>query len=418
MPKSSVKNSNHNHHHHSHNNSHNHHQLQNHNSSHNSNLISLDNSQQQCNNGINNNTTPHLQNKDASKRLKMKLRLQEMRCNLMSTKMTELKTALSTKKRQLRVSEKRAKEEEKKRRDEEKKLKEMEKEFHRLRRENDQMNENLARNQIVKSTSSIATATTPTLSQPPQQQKQSQASTSNPSLNNNSSSSLHQPLTTHSAPLTGSSTVTINGNKNKNNKQKRIVNSTADDPPQVSKSSVNHVSIPMIIDSNNNGNAKQTDTVTPSKPSSSKDLRINEGASCSGVNSSTPNSTDASKILNNVINNNDGNHFFGTSKLEDLFENELMCPICHELYIKPVALSCSHIFCSFCIEQWRKKAHRCPICRNMILDRSPQNVLENVIDKVVSTMDEDSRKRRSDVIKDRPVSSESNRFSRNEGKCF
>ncbi|XP_074535685.1 zinc-binding protein A33-like [Halichoeres trimaculatus] len=46
-------------------------------------------------------------------------------------------------------------------------------------------------------------------------------------------------------------------------------------------------------------------------------------------------------------------------------EEDLSCPVCHEVYKDPVLLSCCHSFCKDCLQSWwREKEHReCPVCK-------------------------------------------------------
>ncbi|KAM6972946.1 E3 ubiquitin-protein ligase TRIM35-like [Aplochiton taeniatus] len=46
-------------------------------------------------------------------------------------------------------------------------------------------------------------------------------------------------------------------------------------------------------------------------------------------------------------------------------EDDLSCPVCCDIYIDPVVLSCSHSFCKVCLQEcWRRnEAQQCPICR-------------------------------------------------------
>lgn len=44
-------------------------------------------------------------------------------------------------------------------------------------------------------------------------------------------------------------------------------------------------------------------------------------------------------------------------------QEEFTCVICHELFISAHTLSCAHSFCEFCIKEWIKTNHKCPICR-------------------------------------------------------
>nr|XP_020442027.1 nuclear factor 7, ovary-like [Monopterus albus] len=45
-------------------------------------------------------------------------------------------------------------------------------------------------------------------------------------------------------------------------------------------------------------------------------------------------------------------------------EEDLCCPLCHEVFRDPVLLSCSHSFCKNCLQSWwrYKQTHECPLC--------------------------------------------------------
>ena len=43
-----------------------------------------------------------------------------------------------------------------------------------------------------------------------------------------------------------------------------------------------------------------------------------------------------------------------SASLPDSLADEFSCVVCQELFIEPVTLSCSHTFCSHCIESWVK----------------------------------------------------------------
>ncbi|CAB1341031.1 unnamed protein product, partial [Coregonus sp. 'balchen'] len=50
---------------------------------------------------------------------------------------------------------------------------------------------------------------------------------------------------------------------------------------------------------------------------------------------------------------------------ESLSEEDLSCPLCHDIFRDPVILLCSHSFCQACLqEHWREKEGKeCPVCR-------------------------------------------------------
>lgn len=71
-----------------------------------------------------------------------------------------------------------------------------------------------------------------------------------------------------------------------------------------------------------------------------------------------------------------------SSKLE---EEDLTCSVCAELFINAVTLGCSHTFCKFCIEQWKKNDDVCPICRTKIKGQFPTLIINNLVEKVRKT---------------------------------
>ncbi|KAM6947416.1 nuclear factor 7, ovary-like isoform 1-T3 [Lycodopsis pacificus] len=46
-------------------------------------------------------------------------------------------------------------------------------------------------------------------------------------------------------------------------------------------------------------------------------------------------------------------------------EEDLCCPVCHEVFRDPVVLSCSHSFCKDCLKSWwrEKPTQECPVCK-------------------------------------------------------
>lgn len=117
--------------------------------------------------------------------------------------------------------------------------------------------------------------------------------------------------------------------------------------------------------------------------------------------------------------------------MTEVLENELQCIICSELFIKArrqawfyyltggesygpaenpsvgsvslqaVILNCAHSFCSYCIEQWRKKKDECPICRQAILSQTRCLALDNCISSMVENLSLDMKARRQTLIAER-----------------
>ncbi|CAG2164751.1 unnamed protein product [Oppiella nova] len=95
----------------------------------------------------------------------------------------------------------------------------------------------------------------------------------------------------------------------------------------------------------------------------------------------------------------------GDSKsVEEIFESEMTCSVCHEYFIHAVNLNCSHTFCYACIEEWkhsRAGAHVCPICRKKIENQNRELVLDNLIDRFVAKMKPELRQHRIALIAER-----------------
>nr|CBN80638.1 Uncharacterized protein [Dicentrarchus labrax] len=54
-------------------------------------------------------------------------------------------------------------------------------------------------------------------------------------------------------------------------------------------------------------------------------------------------------------------------------EQDLSCPVCHNIFRDPVVLSCSHSFCKGCVQDWwrEKRLQECPICRRRSSKNEP-----------------------------------------------
>ncbi|KAM3871278.1 nuclear factor 7, brain-like [Diretmus argenteus] len=59
-------------------------------------------------------------------------------------------------------------------------------------------------------------------------------------------------------------------------------------------------------------------------------------------------------------------------------EEYLSCPVCHDIFIDPVLLSCSHSFCKACLQIWwtGKPTLECPVCRRTCsMSKPPSNLV-------------------------------------------
>ncbi|XP_037642058.1 nuclear factor 7, brain-like [Sebastes umbrosus] len=54
-------------------------------------------------------------------------------------------------------------------------------------------------------------------------------------------------------------------------------------------------------------------------------------------------------------------------------EEDLCCPVCHDVFRDPVVLSCSHSFCKDCLKNWwrEKPTRECPICKTISSTSEP-----------------------------------------------
>ncbi|XP_053171951.1 nuclear factor 7, brain-like [Scomber japonicus] len=73
-------------------------------------------------------------------------------------------------------------------------------------------------------------------------------------------------------------------------------------------------------------------------------------------------------------------------------EEDLCCPVCHEVFRDPVILSCSHSFCKDCLKSWwrEKPTHECPVCkRRSSRTDPPRNLaLKNLCESFLQDRDQ------------------------------
>ena len=83
-------------------------------------------------------------------------------------------------------------------------------------------------------------------------------------------------------------------------------------------------------------------------------------------------------------------------------EDEFTCIICQELFIQATTLPCAHSFCELCLKLWMRKKKNCPVCRRNIRGQAVYSlVLDSAIDKMVESMDDEAKLRRSEIRKER-----------------
>ncbi|XP_039652386.1 nuclear factor 7, ovary-like [Perca fluviatilis] len=72
-------------------------------------------------------------------------------------------------------------------------------------------------------------------------------------------------------------------------------------------------------------------------------------------------------------------------------EEDLCCPVCHDVFRDPVVLSCSHSFCKDCLQSWwtKKPTQECPVCKKRSLYEPPCNlVLKNLCEAFLLERDQ------------------------------
>ncbi|XP_036964394.1 E3 ubiquitin-protein ligase TRIM39-like [Acanthopagrus latus] len=88
-------------------------------------------------------------------------------------------------------------------------------------------------------------------------------------------------------------------------------------------------------------------------------------------------------------------------------EEDLCCPVCHDVFREPVVLSCSHSFCKDCLQSWwtERRTRECPVCkRRSSKDRPPVSLtLKNLCETFLQDRDqrasEDLCSRHSEKLK-------------------
>ncbi|XP_074493322.1 nuclear factor 7, brain-like [Sebastes fasciatus] len=73
-------------------------------------------------------------------------------------------------------------------------------------------------------------------------------------------------------------------------------------------------------------------------------------------------------------------------------EEDLCCPVCHDIFRDPVLLSCSHSFCKDCLKSWwrEKQTCECPICKRRSSKFEPpcHRVLKNLCEAFLLERDQ------------------------------
>ncbi|XP_073329030.1 nuclear factor 7, brain-like [Pagrus major] len=87
-------------------------------------------------------------------------------------------------------------------------------------------------------------------------------------------------------------------------------------------------------------------------------------------------------------------------------EEDLCCPVCHDVFREPVLLSCSHSFCKDCLQSWwtERQTRECPVCKRRSSMEPPLSLaLKNLCETFLQERDqrapEDLCSRHSEKLK-------------------
>ncbi|KAM7006147.1 E3 ubiquitin-protein ligase TRIM35-like [Tautogolabrus adspersus] len=73
-------------------------------------------------------------------------------------------------------------------------------------------------------------------------------------------------------------------------------------------------------------------------------------------------------------------------------EEDLCCPVCHDVYKNPVVLTCSHSLCKDCLQSWwiQKPTRECPVCKTISSNKNPpcNLVLKNLCESFLLERDQ------------------------------
>jgi len=95
-----------------------------------------------------------------------------------------------------------------------------------------------------------------------------------------------------------------------------------------------------------------------------------------------------------------------SSAVFDAIKNEFTCSICQDVVIKAHGLTCSHMFCEYCIKRWLTKNSKCPFCRERTAaDRlCPIIAVDKVLEKYFEDQPQETQDERKKNIEEREKS--------------
>lgn len=63
--------------------------------------------------------------------------------------------------------------------------------------------------------------------------------------------------------------------------------------------------------------------------------------------------------------------------------------------------NCNHVFCAFCLKEWKKKKKQCPFCRAALTSEHRANVIDECITNLVKFISDKLYAERIQMIEDR-----------------
>ena len=130
---------------------------------------------------------------------------------------------------------------------------------------------------------------------------------------------------------------------------------------------------------------------------------IKKKASVTGVTDTSEDNSESTNDISSPVEVPSGSSVKEARNEMLLFmQEEFLCVICQELFVKAHSLSCSHSYCEKCISDWMKGNKHCPMCRKTIEGKPvPSIAMDNAISKLVECLPEEAQKERMELLKER-----------------
>ena len=108
-------------------------------------------------------------------------------------------------------------------------------------------------------------------------------------------------------------------------------------------------------------------------------------SSSSTTSTSTSTTTTDSRQANSKKDNDDHEEKMAAARrlMHESMMAEVKCAVCCDFFLNACTLTCSHSFCTSCIEECLYRKHECPVCRAPVATRP---VRSNHLDNIVQTL--------------------------------